>query len=546
MDLRMDSLTSNQSFFVFPWGDNRLESDAVSLNTLPDETRRSLLQAASENRHAGTASISQLLADHSGAAESVYELLCDGLRAEREATSTAALLELLEKISLCDDIRTACFAVVNELQQFLAPDCQRIALGLCSGSSAKDPAAVGQARAGPCRLQAVSGVSQFDRRSEFTYSIEAALDEAILLDDVTVWPPSDGRAPASSLSHQKLCALIDTSSVISSPLRGQRGQIVGAWLLFGFENNIHRSGAESFVRAAQTKVGSVLELVKRAESGRIKKAVELCWKTRHTWKTRAMLAAVCGLSAMMMLPVSYKLSCDCELQPVTRRFVVAPYDGTLEKTLAEPGDIVNAGDVLARMDEREIRWELAGLEADHDRAEKRGSAALATQEVAEAQQAKLEMQGLELQMQLLRHRADHLSIKSPLSGIVVSGDLKKVEGAALTIGQSLYEIAPLDRMVLEVAIPEEEVAHAKLGQKVTFRVNAYPQQAWTGIIDRLRPRSEIREQANVFVAEVYLDNSLHQLRPGMSGRAKVITRRRPLAWNLFHRPYESLVMMLGW
>ena len=42
-------------------------------------------------------------------------------------------------------------------------------------------------------------------------------------------------------------------------------------------------------------------------------------------------------------------------------------------------------------------------------------------------------------------------------GIVVSGDLKRHEGAAVKIGQSLYEVAPLEKLVAEVAIPEEEL-----------------------------------------------------------------------------------------
>ncbi|MCZ6773228.1 MAG: hypothetical protein O7G83_14790, partial [Proteobacteria bacterium] len=60
------------------------------------------------------------------------------------------------------------------------------------------------------------------------------------------------------------------------------------------------------------------------------------------------------------------------------------------------------------------------------------------------------------------------------------------------------------------------------------------------------PRSEIREHENVFIAEVKLDNSDLQLRPGMKGRAKIIGRRHLLAWNLFHKPCESLLLWLGW
>jgi RND family efflux transporter MFP subunit len=269
-------------------------------------------------------------------------------------------------------------------------------------------------------------------------------------------------------------------------------------------------------------------------------------QNRRTWQFRLAVLGACAVVALMFLPVHYKIGCECEIRPVKRRFVAAPYDGTLAKCLVEPGDLVTEGDTLAQLDGRELRWELAGLEADFQRASKSRDAAMAVDNVAEAQQSALEMERLRLKIQLLRHRAENLEIKSPLDGIVITGDLKKTEGAPLEIGQGLFEIAPLDRMIVEVAIPEREILHAKAGMEVRFRVDAAPGREWSGSITKIFPRSELRDQASVYIAEVDLDNRSGMLRPGMKGRARIIASRHALGWNLFHRAHESVSMMVGW
>ena len=126
------------------------------------------------------------------------------------------------------------------------------------------------------------------------------------------------------------------------------------------------------------------------------------------------------------------------------------------------------------------------------------------------------------------------------------GDLERAEGAPLTVGQTLFEIAPLNRMVVEVAIPDDEVAHVDTQQTIDMRLDAYPDQVWQAAVEEVHPRSEIRDDQNVFIAEAELDNAEGRLRPGMKGRAKVETQRRPIGWILFHKPWEYASKKLSW
>ncbi len=114
----------------------------------------------------------------------LWQILQVTKAAEFESRSTAALLELLGKCDSSRNLQQASITLVNELKDYL--ECDQVALGLC-GISGKST-----------HLQAVSGMSQFDKRSEFASAMEAALDEAILRDELTTWPaPHEGQQNAA-------------------------------------------------------------------------------------------------------------------------------------------------------------------------------------------------------------------------------------------------------------------------------------------------------------------------------------------------------------
>jgi multidrug resistance efflux pump len=460
------------------------------------------------------------------------DVLEESKAAESESKNTAALLDLLGKCESSSDLKRACITLVNDLQEFL--QCDRVAVGMCG------------LRRKSCRLIAVSGLSQFDKRAKFATSIEVALDEAILRDKVTRWPPGDESDRSAALAHQRVCEVTNSAGVISSPLYDDRGNLVGAWLFLGARDFTQSEDASSFVRATQRQVGSSLQLMRRAEINPFSRCAQEVTARLGSRPAQAAVVIICLLIATLFVPVKYKVGCNCQIQPVVRRFVAAPYDGKLEETMVEPGDEVSADELLARMDGRELRWELAGLEADYDRAEKGRDASMAVESVAKAQQASLEMERLQLKIQLVNNRLENLEIRSPLDGIVIAGDLKKTEGAPLSVGQTMFEISPLDKMIVEVEIPERDVLHVEVGQELVFRVDAYPGREWSGTIARIFPRAELRDHESVYIAEVNLDNRSGELRPGMKGRAKVIGARHALGWNLFHKPYESLCMLIGW
>jgi multidrug resistance efflux pump len=252
------------------------------------------------------------------------------------------------------------------------------------------------------------------------------------------------------------------------------------------------------------------------------------------------------MAALLACPGTYRISCECKLEPVTRRFVAAPFDGKLQESFVQPGDVAQRDQVLARMDGREVRWELAGAVAEVSRAEKQLDGLLANGEFGPAELARYELERQRLKMQLLEDRIANLDVRSPFEGIVLEGDLEKVEGAPVERGQTLFEVSPLDRMVVEISIADEDIAHVHGGASVEVALDAFPGERWRGTLTRIDPRAQVRDERHVFLGEMILQSSDLPLRPGMQGTARVVGPRRSWAWILLHKPWEKLTLWWGW
>jgi RND family efflux transporter MFP subunit len=441
------------------------------------------------------------------------------------------LLQLVTRMASSRGLKDACAVLVNDFCGEFG--WQRVAVALGHGKDAH------------CQVTAISGVGRFDPHSEYVRTLEAALNESVLRDATIIWPPL-GQSAAPSLTHQKLSTIAGAECVVTCPLKDDAGQVIGAWVFLGPREFVELPAELKAITTAAKPVGAFLHLMERATRGPIARAAHALLNHGRFLPRRWLLAGAGLLAALLAVPWPYKIGSDCRIEPVTRRMIAVPFEGRLEKALVAPGDVVSPGQVVARMDGREIRWELAGLESELNAATKKRDSALATQNAATAQLAKLDMERLQLKIRLLESREDNLEIKSPIAGIVTSGDLEKAEGAPVATGATLFEIAPLDRMIAEVAVPEAEIAHVQTGLPVRIRLDAYPSRNWTATLDRIQPRAETREHENVFVAELSLDNSDELLRPGMKGQAKITGSRHSLAWILFHKAWESVAFALGW
>ena len=448
-----------------------------------------------------------------------------------EVRSTSAVLELVNKIEESESTREASFTIANLLKELVR--CEEVAVGL------KNNQQIG------CRLMALSSRADFDKHSETARAYRASFDEAIVKQSLTSFPAIHETARNLTLSHKKLVETIRCETAVTIPISNNKLEFIGAITFSGKRRLLRDPSFLNLANAMSHPIGSSLGVVKQIEGGPLKRFIRSVVDRKMTKPIWA-VAGLLTLSLLALLvPVNYQVSCDCTAEPIMRRFSVAPHDGLLENTFVQPGDIVEQGELIAQMDGREIRVKLASIYADRLKATKKRDAHSARQEVPDMLMAEYERQRLDNEAKILEERQQNLRIESPVEGIVLTGSVDRKQNYPVNEGQELYEIAPLSPLRIEVAIPADEVMHAKVGQRVKVRFDGFGLGITEGEIRQIRARSEIREEQNVFVAEVLLENEDRIIRPGMQGTARIVGSKRSLGWCIFHRPWERFVTAIG-
>ena len=447
-----------------------------------------------------------------------------------EAKQSAATIELLGRMQQCDQVERACHELAHSLHEFLG--CERVAVATVSPGNGK------------CTLRAVSGLADIDSRTEIIRSFASAMNESLNHSDLRIWT-SESKHSIVASPLRKLALLTDSRAIVSGPIRDMDGRNIGAWT-FHYQNaiSVERRTAH-LIRAIERPVGTCLEFVRRSERSALSRAARSLWRRRKSWQLKTIAACCLLLSLILLIPMRYRVTCQATVAPVERRFVTSRFDGILAESFRKPGDEVGKGDLLARLDGREIALEVASLRTELDRAEKERQVALASGDTSKSQQLQLQTERLQLRIQLLEQRTESLEIHSPVDGILLRGDLDNAVGAPIQMGQSLFEIGPLNQLRLELAIPAHDVRHVKSGNVVNVRFDAASTPKSKLKLQRIEPVAEVKDGQNVFVGYSVMENDGGQLRPGMSGQATILGSQHTLSWILFHRPWIEMMQWFG-
>lgn len=460
-------------------------------------------------------------------------------QATENADTVAALIELVSHVQSSDTVESACQRLAEMLGKHL--HAEKVTVGLCRHERTD------------CRIAAISGGGVIDPFSEETRLVESVLQESLIRAAGAVYPAIQQENRHSLLSHQQLAESGFGKTLVSMPIRTETGSPIGSILLTFNDSNTaardHKADvreAERFLRAGAASLAGCLSVLQKLADSRILTVIRTVRAAFTTSRLQLAGWGAIAIATVLMVPLNYRVACPVELQPVERHYVAAPFAGPLEECLVEPGDVVTKNQLLARMDGREIRWELAEVQASLNKATKERNTHVSSRDFGNAAVLAHEIQRLEQRSQLLAHRDASLEIRSPADGVVVSGDHREAEGVPLETGQTLFEIAPLNRMVIELRVPEEDLRHVQPGMAVTVQLDAVPEESIEAVVRIVHPRAELHDGENVFIAEADVQNDAGLFRPGMRGSGRIVTGRRPLGWNLFHKPVAWVLGWLGW
>jgi multidrug efflux pump subunit AcrA (membrane-fusion protein) len=145
---------------------------------------------------------------------------------------------------------------------------------------------------------------------------------------------------------------------------------------------------------------------------------------------------------------------------------------------------------------------------------------------------------------LAETQLERSQLVAPFDGVVIKGDLSQNLGAPVQKGEVLMVLSPSDSFRLIVEVDEADIAAVHPGQSGQLALAARPEQPLHFTTRRIVPVATSAEGRNYFEVEAAPAEAQPNLRPGLSGVAKIDVGQRPLGWLLFHRAIAWLRLAL--
>ncbi len=267
---------------------------------------------------------------------------------------------------------------------------------------------------------------------------------------------------------------------------------------------------------------------------------------QYTWAKAAAVLAFAFLVFVVFVRGWYRVKAPFVLEAVSQYKIAAPFDGFIKNVELEVGDSIEKDlTPLAELDTAELRLQLAAARAEQMGYLKQADAAMRDGKTAEAQIAQANADRALAQIDLLTWRIERAHILSPVTGTLVTGDLKRQIGAPVQTGQILFEVAPLDSLRAQLYIPEDEVFDLVVGQEGRLATATYPGRYIRFVVERINPAAEVVNNRNVFKVRARLLETRPWMRPGMEGVAKVTVAKRAYAW-IWSRKVVNWIRMKLW
>lgn len=273
------------------------------------------------------------------------------------------------------------------------------------------------------------------------------------------------------------------------------------------------------------------------------------------------------------------------LEAVTTVQVGSQVSGAIKALHADFNSEVRQGQVVAELDPslfqtqvEQARATVVRLQADLDRAKvqvedaqlklKRARELSARQlipaselETAESTMRQTQSAVKSAEAQIVQARAslnqnqvnlDHTIIKAPIDGIVVSRNVDVGQTVAASMqAPTLFIIAKdLTQMQVSASIDESDIGRIRPGLPVTFRVDAYPEDRFTGTVRQVRLQPVVSQNVVSYTTIIAVPNPDLKLRPGMTANVTVEIARadgvlRVPSGALRFRPTADLFTQLG-
>ena len=259
--------------------------------------------------------------------------------------------------------------------------------------------------------------------------------------------------------------------------------------------------------------------------------------------------------------ISTSITATGTIEPVTKVEVGTQVSGIIDKIYVDYNSVVKKGQVIAELDKTNLVAELNSAQsnlansqsnltyqkANYSRYKnlyEKGLIAANDYESAKlsyeqaVQQVKIQQQAVEK----AKTNLGYATITSPIDGVILSKEVEEGQTVASAMTTpTLFNIAQdLTDMRVIADIDEADIGGVVEGQRVTFTVDAFPDDTFNGTVTQVR--QEATTESNVVTYEVVISapNDDLKLKPGLTANVTIYTLEKN---NVLAVPSKALRFM---
>lgn len=235
------------------------------------------------------------------------------------------------------------------------------------------------------------------------------------------------------------------------------------------------------------------------------------------------------------------------IEAITTIKVGTQVSGIIEKVYVDFNDYVKQGQVLARLDETSLKAQVDQSQASVDMAQaqltyqeatfKRLKALYEKNLIAQADydQALFNYENSKASLSNARFAFDRASVNlayatiySPIDGVVLNRAIEEGQTVAASFNtpEMFTIVNDLTQMEVQASVDEADIGKVKLGQRVEFSVDAYPDLKFTGNVSEVRLQPVTTNNVVTYDVILSAPNPDKKLMPGMTASATIFVEEK--------------------
>lgn len=278
------------------------------------------------------------------------------------------------------------------------------------------------------------------------------------------------------------------------------------------------------------------------------------WKQRFARRRTPILAVLAAALTYGLLihPIHLKVVAPCEVVAKDPTLVTAPLIGVIETLAVDPGQSVQAGELLFRYDPRlpqqelEIsRQQVKIVQSQLDRAVVLSLQGKEQEDMLKVLRNRLEQE--QARLRLAQYNFDRLEVRAPIAGVVQVSDPHEWKGKPVSVGEKVLTLVDPARTHVRLWLPEDDSVPGIAENEVDVFLNAAPNLSYETRLSFLANSAGLSpEGIPCFVAESDWTGPHDGTALGLKGSAILYGRQVNVLYWVLRRPWAWIRETFGW